>query len=126
MGAMELRNPEEVRARAIEAERIVGAVAPREDMTPKEYRKAQKQAQRDYKRLVKAEYVARRSKLFLINGPRIVAALICFPSAAIGAHLWETVMRWHSITPLIEWKVDMVLGFAALMMAAPLLVFIHR
>lgn len=126
MSALEPRQPDDVRARAIEAERIVAAVGPREGMTPREYRKAQKQAQRDYRRLVKAEHVARRSKLFLINGPRIFAALVCLPSAAMGAHLWETVMRWHHLTPLIDWKVDMVLGFAALMMAAPLLVFVPR
>lgn len=126
MGAMEPRTPEDVRARAIEAERIVGAVAPREGMTPREYRRAQKQAQRDYRRLVKAEYVARRPKLFLITGPRIFAAFVSIPSALMGMHIWETVTRWHSITPLIEWKVDMVLGFAALMMAAPLIVFVQR
>lgn len=126
MNSLSPRSPDDVRARAIEAEHIIAAVGPREGMTPGEYRRAQKRAQRDYRRLVKAEHKARRSKLFLINGPRIFAALVCLPSAATGAHLWETVMRWHSITPLIDWKVDMVLGFAALMMAAPLLVFVPR
>jgi len=126
MSSLSPRSPDDVRARAIEAEHIIAAVGPREGMTPGEYRRAQKRAQRDYRRLVKAEYKARRSKLFLINGPRIFAALVCLPAAAIGAHLWETVMRWHSITPLIDWKVDMVLGFAALMMASPLLVFVPR
>lgn len=126
MSSLSPRSPDDVRARAIEAEHIIAAVGPKEGMTPGEYRRAQKRAQRDYRRLIKAEHKARRSKLFLINGPRVFAALVCLPSAAIGAHVWETVMRWNEIAPLIDWKVDMVLGCAALMMAAPLLVFVPR